>query len=105
MAARGQRAALEAAAKQLLKRTIPTMFFRHPTTTLEPERLYAFLDAVWAQRDAEGAVVEVGCYLGGTAALAFRFGMGVARRDALSPTLDDSLRARVTHRPSRHASY
>ena len=74
--------AITAAPKQLLKRAFPTVFFRHPRTTLEPERLYAFLDAVWAQRDVEGSVVEVGCYLGGTAALATRMmkNLGISKR-------------------------
>jgi SAM-dependent methyltransferase len=56
--------------------------FRNPRTTLEPERLYAFLDAIWTQRDVEGAVVEVGCYFGGTAALASRMmrNLGISKR-------------------------
>ena len=51
-------------------------------TTLEPERLYAYLDAVWTQREVEGAVVEVGCFLGGTAALASRMmkNLGISKR-------------------------
>jgi O-methyltransferase len=73
---------MRAATKQLLKRAFPTVFFRHPRTTLEPERLYAFLDAIWTQRDVEGSVVEVGCYLGGTAALGSRMmeNLGISKR-------------------------
>jgi O-methyltransferase len=78
----GPEVVIRAATKQLLKRAFPTVFFRHPRTTLEPERLYAFLDAIWTQRDVEGCVVEVGCYLGGTAALASRMmkNLGVPKR-------------------------
>jgi SAM-dependent methyltransferase len=37
---------------------------------LQPQRLYAYLDALWQRRDVEGAVVEIGCWNGGTAAIA-----------------------------------
>ena len=36
----------------------------------QPERLYLYLDALWQRRELEGAVVEVGCWLGGTSAIA-----------------------------------
>ena len=74
--------AIRARTKQVLKRKFPTVFFRHPRTTLEPERLYAYLDAVWTQRDVDGSVVEVGCFLGGTAALACKMmkNLGIHKR-------------------------
>ena len=53
-----------------MKRLAPTLVYRKPTSMLQPQRLYAYLDAVWRRRDLEGAIVEVGCYVGGTAALA-----------------------------------
>jgi SAM-dependent methyltransferase len=40
---------------------------------LAPHRLYAFLDALWHRRDSVGAVVEVGCWRGGTTRVAYRF--------------------------------
>ena len=47
--------------------------YRRPVSSLAPERLYAYLDALWKRRELDGAVVEIGCYLGGTAALAHEF--------------------------------
>jgi O-methyltransferase len=41
-----------------------------PVSVLGPERLYAYFDAIWQQRNVAGEVVEIGCWLGGTAALA-----------------------------------
>lgn len=40
------------------------------------------MHAIWTQRDVDGAVVEIGCYLGGTAALASRMmrNLGIAKR-------------------------
>ena len=40
---------------------------------LVPERLYAYLDALWQRRSVEGAIVEVGCYRGGTTHVACSF--------------------------------
>jgi predicted O-methyltransferase YrrM len=37
-----------------------------------PERLYAYLDALWQRRYLTGAIVEVGCWLGGTSAVAWK---------------------------------
>jgi len=44
-----------------------------PPPVLQPERLYLYLDALWRTRHLEGAVVEVGCYRGGTTLAAQRF--------------------------------
>jgi O-methyltransferase len=54
------------------QRRAPELFHPQPRTTLGPERLYAYFDALWRRRKLDGSVVEVGCYLGGTAALAFQ---------------------------------
>ena len=40
---------------------------------LVPERLYAYLDALWQRRMMDGAIVEVGCYRGGTTRVACSF--------------------------------
>jgi O-methyltransferase len=61
-----------AAAKALVKQAAPALVYRKPTSMLQPERLYAYLDAVWQRREMNGAIVEIGCYVGGTAALAYR---------------------------------
>lgn len=49
------------------------LFTRKPEAVLQPERLYLYLDALWKRRDLPGAVVEIGCYRGGTSLLASRF--------------------------------
>ena len=54
--------------KRAIKLAAPTLVFRDPHSALGPERLYLYLDALWTRRDVQGAVVEVGAYLGGTAA-------------------------------------
>jgi predicted O-methyltransferase YrrM len=61
---------LKGVAKRLALRWVPTTLYRRPVSSLRPERLYAYLDALWERRELEGAVVEIGCYLGGTAAIA-----------------------------------
>jgi O-methyltransferase len=47
--------------------------FVHPTPELRPDRLYVYLDALYRRREVPGAVVEVGCFRGGTTRLAYRF--------------------------------
>lgn len=44
-----------------------------PSPVLQPERQYLYLDALWRTRHLDGAVVEVGCYRGGTTLTAKRF--------------------------------
>ena len=44
-----------------------------PPPGLVPENLYAYLDALYKKRELNGAVVEVGCAGGGTAAVAYTF--------------------------------
>jgi len=46
---------------------------RQPQTELGPDRLYAYLDALWQRRDTPGDVLEVGCFRGGTTRIAYRF--------------------------------
>ena len=46
---------------------------RPPTPELRPDRLYAYLDALYQRREVPGGVVEVGCFRGGTTRLAYRF--------------------------------
>jgi O-methyltransferase len=54
-------------------RFAPTLILPKPFYALEPERLYYYLDSLWQRREIEGCVLEVGCWLGGTAATAYRF--------------------------------
>ncbi len=57
--------------KFLVKSIFPTKVWPHPVIGLQPERLYWYMDALWQRRDLSGAVVEIGCHRGGTAATAF----------------------------------
>ena len=60
------------AGRAVLRRYSPRLLYPYPNSSLAPERLYAYLDALWQRRELDGAVVEVGCWLGGTAAIASR---------------------------------
>lgn len=56
-----------------LQRVLPVRVYaglRPITSELSGERLYAYLDALWQRRDLDGAVVEVGCFRGGTTRVA-----------------------------------
>lgn len=64
---------LAAAVRVRVSRFFAQVFVRKPEAVLQPERLYVYLDALWKRRDLPGAVVEVGCYRGGTSLLANRF--------------------------------
>jgi len=66
------RVPLPAATKAAIKRVAATKLYPRPVTTLAPERLYAYLDALWRCRELDGAVVEIGTWLGGSAALGCR---------------------------------
>jgi len=65
-----------------LKRLLAPVLYEHPIPELPPERMYAYLDALWRTRDLPGAVVEVGCFQCGTAAWAHRMttAAGIRRR-------------------------
>jgi SAM-dependent methyltransferase len=59
-------------AKRSARRLLATKLYPRPISELHPGGLYAYLDALYQRRELEGAIVEVGCWLGGTAALAKR---------------------------------
>lgn len=50
----------------------PTLVHPRPVSALQPERLYAYLDALWQRRDLPGVALEVGCLYGGTSAYAYK---------------------------------
>lgn len=64
---------LVGAVRVAARRVRARLFTRKPEAVLQPERLYLYLDALWKRRDLPGAVVEIGCYRGGTSLLASRF--------------------------------
>jgi O-methyltransferase len=58
--------------KLLGKRIIRPLIYRFPPVMMSPNSLYVWFDILANTRELEGDVVEVGCYLGGTAALSAR---------------------------------
>ena len=65
---------LDRAPRPLLRSALHLMLrFRRPETELGPDRLYAYLDALWQRRAVPGDVLEIGCFRGGTTRIAYRF--------------------------------
>jgi O-methyltransferase len=56
--------------KYLLKSLLKPLIYRFPPIMLAPERLMLWQQTLIETADVEGDIVEVGCYLGGTAAVA-----------------------------------
>jgi O-methyltransferase len=99
-------------AKSFLRRYYPTVLYRRPYSMLEPERLYVYLDALWKRRDVPGVVLEVGCWLGGTSAIAARMirQAGFPRRyiavDTFSGFVESQLDNDLRHgTPAGHSRY
>jgi hypothetical protein len=64
----------EALTPVLRRHALPALLrLRPPRPELRPDRLYAYLDALYRSGAVAGAVVEVGCFRGGTTRLAYRF--------------------------------
>lgn len=70
--ARSMIAPLVATAKRRARKALAPKLYPTPVSELHPGGLYVYLDALWERRELDGAVVEVGCWLGGTAAMARR---------------------------------
>jgi len=51
----------------------PELLYPQPPVALQPERLRVYLNVLHERVGLDGDVVEVGCWLGGTAAIASRF--------------------------------
>lgn len=58
--------------RYLLKMALRPVLYRHPPIGLEPERLFVWMRTLVDTRDVPGAVVEIGCAAGGTAAVCDR---------------------------------
>ena len=55
------------------KKVLAPILFRHLCAGLGPARLRLYLNAIFDTRSVPGAVVEVGCNVGGTAITAHKF--------------------------------
>jgi O-methyltransferase len=58
--------------KYFLKSVLKPLIYRYPPIMLAPERLMLWQQTLIETSGVDGDVVEVGCYLGGTAAVAAR---------------------------------
>jgi predicted O-methyltransferase YrrM len=76
--------------KKLARSALAPLLYRYPPFTLAPERLYLFLHCLIETRDVPGAVVEIGCNLGGTAIIARKMlhRLGMAKRYICIDTFD-----------------
>lgn len=61
---------IRANAKYIVKNLIKPLIYRFPPIMLRPERSYLWMRTLIETSDVEGEVIEVGCYLGGTSAVA-----------------------------------
>jgi predicted O-methyltransferase YrrM len=76
--------------KRLARSALAPLLYRYPPFTLAPERLYLFLHYLIATRDVPGAVVEIGCNLGGSAVIARKMlrRLGMEKRYICIDTFD-----------------
>jgi len=58
--------------KRMTRTALVPLLYRYPPFVLAPERLYLFMHYLIATKEVPGAVVEIGCNLGGTAVIAKR---------------------------------
>jgi len=58
--------------KLIAKRVLRPLIYRFPPVMIWPHRLYIWLDVLSRTKNVSGDVLEVGCYLGGTAAVSVR---------------------------------
>lgn len=56
--------------KEMARSTLVPLLYRYPPTCLAPERMYLYMHYLIEYRDVPGDIVEIGCNLGGTAAVA-----------------------------------
>ncbi len=58
--------------KTVMKHAVRPLIYRFPPVFLSPTSTYMWFDSLLKTKDLKGDVVEVGCYLGGTAAQSIR---------------------------------
>jgi len=56
--------------KEIARLSLVPLLYRYPPSCLAPERLYLYLHYLIEHKDVPGDIVEIGCAMGGTAAVA-----------------------------------
>src|SRR5260221_166760 len=86
-------------AKLAVETLAAPLLYRAPSPELSVEHLYLFLDALFRTRHVPGAVVEVGCFQGGTAAFGRRMlrGLGLTRAYVCVDTFAGFVPAQFDH--------
>jgi hypothetical protein len=76
--------------KRMARTALAPLLYRYPPFALAPERLYILMHYLIQTKDVPGAVVEIGCHLGGTAVIANRLlkGLGVRKPYLCIDTFD-----------------
>lgn len=76
--------------KRMARHALSSILYRYPPFALAPERLYLLLHYLIETKDVPGAVVEVGCNLGGTTVIAKRMldRLGIAKPYVCIDTFD-----------------
>jgi len=78
------------ALKRAARSALVPVIYRYPPSVLAPERLYVLLHYLTQTKQVPGAVVEVGCNLGGTAVVAKQMlnGLGITKPYICIDTFD-----------------
>ncbi|WP_171110355.1 MULTISPECIES: class I SAM-dependent methyltransferase [Streptomyces] len=89
--------------RYLAKSALRPLLYRHTPIGLEPQRLHVWTDRLVRTRQVPGAVVEIGCSLGGTAAWSDRLlrNIGAPKRyvcvDTFNGFVEEQFKADVRH--------
>ncbi len=85
--------------KKLFKSWLAPIIYRFPPIGLQPERLYLYMDAIWKTKDTKGDIVEIGCSMGGTAAVAnnMQRRLGMAKRYRCYDTFNGFVPEQIEH--------
>jgi cephalosporin hydroxylase len=84
--------------KKLARSALAPLLYRYPPFTLAPERLYLFMHHLIETQNVPGAVVEIGCNLGGSAIIARKMlrRLGMDKRYICIDTFDGFVEAQFS---------
>ncbi len=85
--------------KEMARSSLVPLLYRYPPTCLAPERLYLYLHYLVECKDVPGDIVEIGCNLGGTAAVARNMTrrLGINKRYLCYDTFDGFIEQQFTN--------